>query len=292
VIHEVYRYLNLAHVCGYAGLTPVYDHDNLLVHFIQNHDLLHDDPVEKRLVMECSSKTGAKTYLRFISFALHVLGRSVDKGLISDLMAVECNTRILDMREGLSCMYQFHSQVLPYMYVHLVTLLSAVFLSLFSLEKGLLFTPDSDYVYGLLLPFLAWSIMCCSCIGLIEVGTTLANPFGSEMEDFAVYTFVEAATRNAKMSIGGELPRALQASDISPAYPRPRKFDDTAADAPVEGTVSSSVAPSTAAPAPPSPVQPVGLAMNGLGNASMITCSRRHSCASSKFGKCQAPPKR
>lgn len=130
------RYLNLAHVCGYAGLTPVYDHDNLLMHFITEHRLLNGDPVEKDLVEECSSKTGAKTYLRFINFALQVLGRAVENENISEvrqprpsrtfvstspqkhvlspvpqLMAIECTDRILDMREGLASMYQYHSQV-------------------------------------------------------------------------------------------------------------------------------------------------------------------------------------
>eukprot|EP00966_Prymnesium_polylepis_P332504 7388000-Prymnesium_polylepis.1 len=72
------RYLGLAHCCGYIGLTPVYSHENLLEHFIQEFELLEDDPVEHKILAECSTQTGAKVYLRFVSFALSTMGNAVE----------------------------------------------------------------------------------------------------------------------------------------------------------------------------------------------------------------------
>ena len=165
-----------------------------------------------------------------------------------------------------------HAQVLPYMYVHLVSLLTAIFLGIFAVEKGLLFTPEADYTYGLVLPFISWVIMCCSCVGLIEVGTTLANPFGSEPEDFAVFTFIDAATRNALFSIEGDLPEALRGdrgTSVSAA---------TSSVTTSHNRVESSSPSSAAKPA----VRNGGLAV-GTGSASMITLSRRQSVGKLKI---------
>ena len=105
------RYLGLAHCCGYIGLTPVYSHENLLEHFIQEFELLEDDPVEHKILAECSTQTGAKVYLRFVSFALSTMGNAVEDGLISDFMSVEVCDRILKVRAGLGTMYSYHFQM-------------------------------------------------------------------------------------------------------------------------------------------------------------------------------------
>ena len=104
------RYLNLAHACGYVGLTPIYDHENLLMSFVKKHQLLDDDPAERALLEGCTHHSGAKTYLRFISLALLTLGRASEAGFITDVAAAEINGRILDIRAGLSELYQYHFQ--------------------------------------------------------------------------------------------------------------------------------------------------------------------------------------
>ena len=84
--------------------------------------------------------------------------------------------------------------------------------------------------------------MCCSCIGLIEVGTTLANPFGSEPEDFAVFTFIEAATCNAKLSITGDLPEAVYHSGAL-SKPGRVRVDCDAAEAQAPAMAQATSAP-------------------------------------------------
>jgi len=298
-VHQIYRFLNLAHVCGYVGLTPVYNHENFLDSFIAEHGLLGEgaaDPTERQLVEECGPAKGAYTYIRFINFALLELGSAVESKLITDVLSVEISRTILGLREGLATMYQYHAQVLPYMYVHLVSLMTTVFIAVFAVEKALLFSPDADYTYGLVLPFLAWTIMCCSCVGLIEVGQTLANPFGSELEDFAVYSFVNSATKNAFTCIDGEVPLSLQAKAVRPEGSAPPDTDaagtpppTASAPAAVAGSAKAVSFPA-AAPAPSAYEPPNVNAARSMAaqNGSMIQMSRR---ASTRPGGSRPPPR-
>jgi hypothetical protein len=185
------------------------------------------------------------------------------------------------------------------MYVHLVSVLIAIFLSVFSVEKGLLFAPDADYTYGLILPALSWTIMNFSCIGLMECGITLANPFGSEHEDFAVPTFLEQSMLNARNAMSGDVPRELQrdgsiSRSVHGRYPSLPPITDNESPASSQGNGSSAGACDNAGPGVDSP--PTGIARNdrrpsnqgseppgalkgksGVGDAGMITCSRRSS---------------
>ena len=63
--------------------------------------------------------------------------------------------------------------------------------------------------------------MTISCIGLIEVGSTLANPWGGELEDFCVLHFIDSAAVHTRSlvhsSLRGESIRDEGVSPITPS---------------------------------------------------------------------------
>ena len=75
----------------------------------------------------------------------------------------------------------------------MISLVSTLYLLTFAVLKGAEFSPDASIAFGLVFPLLSLSLVTLSCVGLLEVGSTMANPWGGELEDFAVFHFVDSA---------------------------------------------------------------------------------------------------
>ena len=57
--------------------------------------------------------------------------------------------------------------------------------------KGLEFTPEAPYSSGLIIPVVFVVLSNITIYGLLIVGDTVIDPFGDDLEDFAVLHFVE-----------------------------------------------------------------------------------------------------
>ena len=60
-------------------------------------------------------------------------------------------------------------QVLPFIYTHLVSLSSTLFLAFNAFLKGLYFTPQAGYLFGLTLPLCSVLLQMFAIFGLLEV---------------------------------------------------------------------------------------------------------------------------
>ena len=87
---------------------------------------------------------------------------------------------------------------MPYIYMHLISVTTALYMFIFAADKGLLFLPQASYTYGLVVPAFSTVLSTSALFGLMEVGATLANPCGDEAEDFAVLSFIEAAAEGSR----------------------------------------------------------------------------------------------
>ena len=88
-------------------------------------------------------------------------------------------------------LFAYRFQVLPFIYTHLVSAASTLYLIFAAFSKGLYFTPDAGVGFGLILPFCGVFMSLFTIYGLLEVGNTILDPFGNDPEDFALLHFVE-----------------------------------------------------------------------------------------------------
>ena len=74
--------------------------------------------------------------------------------------------------------------------------------------KGLYFSPDSSYTFGLFLPMMSVITTTLVVFGLLEVGDTILDPFGSDPEDFTILHFIEftAASTLAAIEVDSMAP--------------------------------------------------------------------------------------
>merc|ERR1719424_1869235 len=97
---------------------------------------------------------------------------------------------INDCSDGLSRLYAQEYQVLPYVYTHLVSLACTIFLLAHAFLKGLYFEPSASLTFGLLMPLTSFVLLTLTVLGLLQIGSILANPLGPNREAFAVCLFI------------------------------------------------------------------------------------------------------
>ena len=170
---RLWRYLNLAHVLAFVGLSPTYTPDNLLNGFIEEHDL-HVEASEIEQLREIGVEAGQGAYLQCIQWALLVISSAPeahesDTSYVHFMKVHAMQNEILLFRRSIAALYAYHFQVIPYVYTHMISLVSTLYLITFAVLKGAEFAPDATIAFGFVFPVLSLSLITLSCVGLLEV---------------------------------------------------------------------------------------------------------------------------
>ena len=109
---RLWRYLNLAHVLAFVGLSPTYTPDNLLNGFIEEHDL-HVEASEIEQLREIGVEAGQGAYLQCIQWALLVISsapeaRETDTSYVHFMKVHEMQNEILLFRRSIAALYAYH----------------------------------------------------------------------------------------------------------------------------------------------------------------------------------------
>ena len=196
----VWRYLNLAHVAGYCGLTATYNKRNLFDYYCLVQNLWPSPEVRRRVALVDVDK-GAQAYRECIAWALDVVTGARRRGEITAEEQRQASETMLTLQSSLTTLYNYQFQVMPFMYTQLVSFACAFYLIVYAILKGLHFTPDATVDYGFVFPFLALTLTTVTSLGLLEVGSIISNPCGDEAEDFAIYTFVDRTVKGSRKVI-------------------------------------------------------------------------------------------
>ena len=200
----LWRYLNLIHVAGYTGLGSTYNKDNLFNDFCDIYDLI-PDPTERRIIERLNVEQGGRVYRLVIVWLLHHVATSKvmvnpdDSG--QNFFVNGANYHILTLRKAIKKLYDYQFQVLPYVYTHMIGTATTMFLIAHAIEKAFYFTPKAPISYGFVFPLFGLVFIVFSCVGLIDIGSTLCNPFGGDAEDFAVFHFLNFTATSSRHMI-------------------------------------------------------------------------------------------
>jgi hypothetical protein len=133
---------------------------------------------------------GARAWSTCMVWALEVVHCRYENNDFPAPIHKEMAELINDCGDGLSRLYAQEYQVLPYIYTHLVSSACAMFLLGHAFLKGLYFDVDASYTFGLVLPCCSIFLMAMTVLGLLQIGSLLANPLGPYRESFAICHFV------------------------------------------------------------------------------------------------------
>jgi hypothetical protein len=196
-VHRLWRLLNLLHLSSYTGLSPSYTEQNFFLPLCKRHDLLPKDDVQKSseesAFESISHGDGGAACNQFLVWSLDIVHReaTATNTRISPPMHAQLSAQILQVGESSKRLHAYTYQVLPYIYTHLVSLMASLSMLFNAFVKGCYFDKEASYTFGLILPFCSMIVTALAVFGLLEVGDTILDPFGSDPEDFTVLHFIE-----------------------------------------------------------------------------------------------------
>jgi len=205
-LHRLWRYLNLMHAIAYCGLTSNYNVDNFFEPLVDKYSLLGfgvDKQEERQHLANVRLDAEAlRAFGWYEAWSLNIVREQMKIGRIAAPLHAQLNAEILEIGTRVKRLYTYSYQVLPYIYTHLVSASCTVFLLANAFLKGLYFVPGASYTFGLFLPMVNVLMTTLAIFGLLEVGDTVMDPFGSDPEDFAVLHLVEWCAASSLEAIG------------------------------------------------------------------------------------------
>ena len=130
----VWRYLNLAHVAGYCGLTATYNKRNLFDYYCLVQNLWPSPEVRRRVALVDVDK-GAQAYRECIAWALDVVTGARRRGEITAEEQRQASETMLTLQSSLTTLYNYQFQVMPFMYTQLVSFACAFYLIVYAIRR-------------------------------------------------------------------------------------------------------------------------------------------------------------
>jgi len=193
---QIVRYLNTAHVACYCGLSGMYDVDffNLIV---EEHKLLTPEEQQALLGLNVngSHATGGptgKAHTEALNWALTSLRYAQEAHGLTSLQAHDVEQLITGLRGLFAGLHDFDANPIPATYSHMSVCFLRVYLPLSAYEVAHSYH-DQWYFAGV-----AVLLHNFCLIGLLSIAKQLATPFGGDLYDFDVYTWVNSIVTGSK----------------------------------------------------------------------------------------------
>jgi len=193
---RMWRYLNMLHVSAYCGLTTSLTLENFFLPVCERHHLLGEGEMRAEELasihkIELDEK-GSRACSMFAVWCFEVIkGETTRSSEISPPVHARMQAVVEELTDHIKNLFAYRFQVLPFIYTHLVSMSSTIYLLFTAFTKGQYFDEEADYGYGIVLPCLGVLMITLATYGLLEVGNTILDPFGDDPEDFALLHFVE-----------------------------------------------------------------------------------------------------
>jgi len=217
-MHTMWRYLQLIQCSAYVGLSMVCTRENFFNGFCQKHSLLMPNEAERLSAIGLPAGKGGRAYREFCVWAMKLNTAVFKKGQLDPPTRAGILGMISKLSDDLEALYDFRGQVLPYAYVHEVSLATSLYLTFFAIAKARMATPDADIIVGIVLPCCSVIYLTWQCISLILVGAAVQDPFGTDPEDFAILDYCESSAATSR--------RIIEAGMLAPHAPMHEVLDE------------------------------------------------------------------
>jgi predicted membrane chloride channel (bestrophin family) len=218
--HRIMRHVNAMHVLSYVGLgETAYSEQNFLRPFNRRHQLLTKQEYERVLeIGPNADQAGSAASDEVCSWLLRDIQVERAEDRLGDTEADQLRGLVLKLRDQLGTLADFAAQPIPFFYVHLITIISGIYLPLFAYGVAI----DVDIPQGREEPPAPFQILssaitagasvaavCLSIIGLQEVGNKLGDPFGNDLVDLPVMSFLTSTLASTRRIVARPEPQPL-----------------------------------------------------------------------------------
>ncbi|VEU44096.1 unnamed protein product [Pseudo-nitzschia multistriata] len=186
---RIVRYMNIAHICTYTGLSEYYSRDNLLDPLDQRFALLTDAEYQ-RITVDINADCGPQAVFEVLAWAMMDIREAKNHGCIDPMEAKQLRDQVLQFRSTVAKIFVTCTLPIPFFYIHFLSLLTVCYLPLFAIvvahETG---GSNASWQHEVL-SLLVVALQALFTIGLRSLGQKLSDPFGSDTIDLQVARYV------------------------------------------------------------------------------------------------------
>ncbi len=183
------RYLNGVHLLCYIGLSSEYERDNLFIPL--NDKLKLFTSVEINRLDEIDMEAGGGCYREVLGWAMRVLHIAKRDGYLDMIQYDRAVSELLQLRGCIGTLYDYEDQPIPFVYVHLVHVITLLYICYFSYFIGTSMNPGkTTSVYSDIAGILALIIFNLIAIGILEIGRLMSQPYLAELSDFSIMHYI------------------------------------------------------------------------------------------------------
>ena len=187
--HRLIRYMNAAHVAGYVGLSRTYSK----VEFFDKLNDKYQFLTKKELgrISELDMDYSPAAYQELVTWCTTDIEHAYRQSWIDPREKSALKDKVTQFRTSMDELFDQADQPVHFFYIHFLCLLSAVYLPLFAADNAFNAGTGEDV-------FWTWDVLSgiivlvqsIFVIGLRLLGQKMADPFGDDLEDLSVLTYV------------------------------------------------------------------------------------------------------
>lgn len=193
-----------AHISGYVGLSDVYRKHNLFDKFNGEHGLLNEKEIGR--LKQYDMDAGSGTFKELVTWCQLVVTKAKRSGLVDTYEANKLHHHILELRASMDGLYDHCDQPPHYFYVHFLVLLSALYLPIFALDNayGCGWGENADWQIEALSGLIVF-LQSIFVVGLRVLGQKMIDPYGDDLEDLSVITYVSTTLENCSIILSADI---------------------------------------------------------------------------------------
>jgi predicted membrane chloride channel (bestrophin family) len=196
------RWLNTAFLLAFVGLSQVYEEHNFFLPLVDIYKLL--TPSELDRVQSIGVDTHGLAYREVLSWVVREIGALQKQKIISDKIEDAMWKEIVKLRDNLEVIFDMDDQPIPFVYVHLIYLISTVYLPLMAYTLAYNVSVESQSHGVELIGVACLFLTCLFVLGLRDLGFILQDPFGEDLQNLSVMHYVTYTVQMSRRILEGE----------------------------------------------------------------------------------------
>jgi len=194
----IVRHLQLAHLLGYVGLSDEYDEG--FYEALADKYMLHTAAEKTAILKLKPGRSGGVPFCEVVAWLMTSVHSLHKRKEISDIECDRLLQQIMQLRGCMLGLYDQMEQPIPFAYYNLLVILLLVYMPLSGWVAAM-----GDGTSWFSLNVVATFLINSCLVGLLTVSQMLACPFGKDIQDFRVKSFIEAMLKTNGREIYSEL---------------------------------------------------------------------------------------
>jgi predicted membrane chloride channel (bestrophin family) len=196
------RWLNTAFLLAFVGLSQVYEEHNFFLPLVDMYKLL--TPSELDRVQTLGVDSHGIAYREVLAWVVREVSALQKERAMPDKIGDSIWKEVVKLRDHLEVIFDMDDQPIPFVYVHLIYLISTVYLPLMAYTLAYNVAVESQSPGVELVGVACLFLTCLFVLGLRDLGFILQDPFGEDLQDLSVMHYVTYTVQMSRRILEGQ----------------------------------------------------------------------------------------